>query len=136
MSTLHVTFRTPSLMLPGEFWMHLPEKELPPIPGLPPNPNYDRPAKTLILLKKDRNSSAAFTLGTENPALRITEVRITNDKKGLYRLAASDYGRYVLSCTDRMTENSLKNTTLKLNVTVTGSNGSTTATVSMKVSWM
>ena len=50
MSTLHVTFRTPSLMLPGEFWMHLPEKELPPIPGLPPNPNYDRPAKTLILL--------------------------------------------------------------------------------------
>ena len=50
MSTLHVTFRTPSLMLPGEFWMHLPEKELPPIPGFPPNPNYDRPAKTLILL--------------------------------------------------------------------------------------
>ena len=92
-------------------------------------------AKTLILLKKDRNSSAAFTLGTENPALRITEVRITNDKKGLYRLAEGDYGRYVLSCTDRMTANSLKNTTLKLKVTVTGSHGSTTATVSMKVSW-
>jgi S-formylglutathione hydrolase FrmB len=50
MSTMHVTFRTPSLVLPGEFWMHLPEKELPPMVFLPPNPNYDRPVKTLILL--------------------------------------------------------------------------------------
>ena len=50
MSNLHVTFRTQSLVLPGEFWMYLPEKELPPLPFLPPNPNYDRPPKTLILL--------------------------------------------------------------------------------------
>ena len=50
MSNLHVTFRTPSLVLPGEFWMYLPEKNMPPLPFLPPNPNYDRPAKTLILL--------------------------------------------------------------------------------------
>ncbi len=50
MSTLHVTFRTPSLILPGEFWMHLPEKEVIPMPLLPPNQHYDRPVKTLILL--------------------------------------------------------------------------------------
>lgn len=49
-SNINVTFRSPSLALPGEFWMYLPEKELPPMPFLPPNPNYDRPPKTLILL--------------------------------------------------------------------------------------
>ena len=36
--------------MPGEFWMHLPEKNPPVLPFLPPNPNYDRPARTLILL--------------------------------------------------------------------------------------
>ena len=49
-SNINVTFRTPSLVLPGEFWLYLPEKELPPIPGFPPNPNYDRLPKTLVLL--------------------------------------------------------------------------------------
>ena len=50
MSTIHVNFRTPSLVMPGEFWMHLPEKNMPALPFLPPNPNYDRPTRTLILL--------------------------------------------------------------------------------------
>lgn len=50
MSTIHVNFRTPSLVMPGEFWMHLPEKTMPALPFLPPNPNYDRPTRTLILL--------------------------------------------------------------------------------------
>ena len=49
-SVINVNFRTPSLMRPGEFWMYLPEKELPPIPGMPPNPHYDRPPITLLLL--------------------------------------------------------------------------------------
>ncbi len=63
-STLHVTFRNPSLVLPGEFWMHLPEKELPPLPMFPPNPNYDRPAKTLILLHGYSGNCQDFLLNS------------------------------------------------------------------------
>ena len=35
--------------------------------------------KTLTMLKKDRNNSAAFTLGVEDPTLRIVGVAIAND---------------------------------------------------------
>ncbi len=48
MSTLHVRFRAPSLVCNGEFYMHLPPKELPPF--IQDNPHYKRKTKTLILL--------------------------------------------------------------------------------------
>ena len=48
MSTHFVRFRSKALSMNGEFYIHLPEKELPPF--LAGNPYYDRRPKTLILL--------------------------------------------------------------------------------------
>ena len=49
MSTHFVKFRSNALNCNGEFVVHLPDKNLPPF-LLQGNPNYNRPAKTLILL--------------------------------------------------------------------------------------
>ena len=92
--------------------------------------------KSMTFLKKDIHSSGSITLGTENPAHKITGVTITNDKQGLYKLTEVGYGQYVISCTDKMTLKTAKNTTLKLAVTLAGNNtGSPNATVSVKVNW-
>ncbi len=48
MSTLYVKFRSNALTRNGEFYMHLADKEVPFF--MKDNPNYKRPAKTLILL--------------------------------------------------------------------------------------
>lgn len=48
MAIHHVKFRANSLCGNGEFYMFLPDKEIPPF--LKDNPHYSRPAKTLILL--------------------------------------------------------------------------------------
>ncbi|MBR0355743.1 MAG: acetylesterase [Oscillospiraceae bacterium] len=64
MSTLQVTFRSPSLVSPGEFWLHLPEKHMPDLPFLPHNPNYDRPARTLILLHGFSGNCQDFLLNS------------------------------------------------------------------------
>ncbi len=48
MSTLYVRFRAESLACNGEFYMHLPPKDVPFF--FKENPHYQRPAKTLILL--------------------------------------------------------------------------------------
>ncbi len=48
MSVHHVRFRSNALSRNGEFYIHLPEKEIPFF--LKDNPYYNRPAKTLILL--------------------------------------------------------------------------------------
>lgn len=49
MSTQHVRFRSASLGRNGEFFMHLPDRNLPEFMTMN-NPHYRRPAKTLILL--------------------------------------------------------------------------------------
>ena len=51
MSTHSVRFRSPSLNCQTEFWVHLPEKNLPPF-IIGDNPHYKRPTKTIILLHK------------------------------------------------------------------------------------
>ena len=48
MSTIHVEFRSKALTRPAEFWMIYPEKL--PVEIFGPNPHYQRPRKTLILL--------------------------------------------------------------------------------------
>ena len=48
MSTIRVEFRSQALTRPASFWMFYPEKLPEEIFG--PNPHYDRPMKTLILL--------------------------------------------------------------------------------------
>lgn len=48
MSTIHATFRSEALMSNGEFYMHMPDKEVPFF--MADNPHYKRPPKTLILL--------------------------------------------------------------------------------------
>ena len=48
MSVLHVRFRSEALAGNGEFYLHLPDKEIPFF--LKGNPYYERPVKTLILL--------------------------------------------------------------------------------------
>lgn len=48
MSTIHAEFQSNALTRPAEFWMFLPEKL--PVEIFGPNPHYDRPPKTLILL--------------------------------------------------------------------------------------
>lgn len=48
MSVLHVRFRSEALAGNGEFYLHLPDKEIPFF--LQGNPYYERPVKTLILL--------------------------------------------------------------------------------------
>jgi hypothetical protein len=90
----------------------------------------------LTFLKKDKNSSGSIILGTENPAHRIVGAEITNDRQGLYQLTEVGYGTYVISCTDRVTPKTAKNTTLKLAVTLAENNsGSPNATVSVKIRW-
>lgn len=56
MSTIHAEFRSNSLTRPAEFWMFLPEK--PPVEIFGPNPHYERPPKTLILLHGYTGSSS------------------------------------------------------------------------------
>ena len=53
--------------------------------------------KAVTLLKRDRNSSAAFTLDTTDPTLKITSVKITNDTLGLYKLTELGSGQYAVS---------------------------------------
>jgi hypothetical protein len=90
--------------------------------------------KTLTLLKRDKNSSAEFTLGTTDPALKITSVQITNDKLGLYKLTELGTGQYAISYSGRMLAAPKKGTTLKLAVTLAGNNtGKPNATVSLAI---
>ena len=92
--------------------------------------------KAVTMLKKDRNSSAVFSLGTVDPTLKIAGVTIANDKKGLYKLTSLGCGRYAVSCTDKMTAKTAKNTTLKLAVKVAGNyTEKPNTTVSLKVVW-
>ena len=90
--------------------------------------------KTVTLLKRDRNSSAEFTLATTDPALKIASVQITNDKAGLYALTEIGSGQYALSYSGRMLTAPTKGTTLKLAVTLAGNNsGKPNATISLAV---
>ena len=94
-------------------------------------------ATALTFLKKDINSSGSITLGTDNPACRIAGAVITNDTRGLYRLTEIGYGRYVITCTDRMTTKAMKNTTLRIAVTFAGNNsGNPNATLSLRIGWV
>ena len=91
-------------------------------------------SKTVTLLKRDKNSSAVFTLGTTDPALKIAAVQITNDKLGLYKLTELGSGQYAVSCTSRMLLAPAKGPTLKLAVTLAGNNsGKPNATISLAV---
>lgn len=49
MSNLHITFHCPSLACPAEFYMVMPDKNLPPF-LVANNPHYQRPVKTLVML--------------------------------------------------------------------------------------
>ena len=90
--------------------------------------------KTLTLLKRDKYSSAVFTLTPTDPALKITSVRITNDKLGLYQLTELGTGQYAISYSGRMLAAPKKGTTLKLAVTLAGNNtNKPNATISLAI---
>lgn len=60
MSTIHVEFRSKALTRPAEFWMIYPEKL--PVEIFGPNPHYQRPRKTLILLHGYTGNSGDWLL--------------------------------------------------------------------------
>lgn len=60
MSTIHVEFRSPALKRPTDFWMFYPEK--PPEEIFGPNPHYQRPPKTLVLLHGYTGNSSDWML--------------------------------------------------------------------------
>ena len=63
MSTLHVRFRSESLAQNGEFYMHLPPKEVPFF--FKDNPHYRRKTKTLILLHGYSGDSTDWLYNSE-----------------------------------------------------------------------